>query len=107
MMLVNSFSESISILGSVIDVNSGEWIGQLSGLGAGIDSFFEYLLKVILRLEHNSASIHRSFLQNYILFGDESDLHMFDDAYQSVTQYLRRGFVCSSLSSTHSLLTMF
>lgn len=28
-------------------MNSGEWIGQLSGLGAGIDSFFEYLLKVI------------------------------------------------------------
>lgn len=34
------------VLGSVIDVNSGEWLGQLSGLGAGIDSFFEYLLKV-------------------------------------------------------------
>ncbi|UJR32098.1 hypothetical protein I4U23_019566 [Adineta vaga] len=61
------------LLGSVIDVNSGEWLGQLSGLGAGIDSFFEYLLK------------------NYILFGDESDLQMFDDAYRSVTQYLRRG----------------
>lgn len=38
------------LLGSVIDVNSGEWIGQLSGLGAGIDSFFEYLLKVSLYL---------------------------------------------------------
>jgi len=61
------------LLGSVIDVNSGEWLGQLSGLGAGIDSFFEYLLK------------------NYILFGDETDLHMFDDAYQSVRQHLRRG----------------
>lgn len=35
-----------SFSGSVIDVNSGEWLGQLSGLGAGIDSFFEYLLKV-------------------------------------------------------------
>lgn len=34
----------------MIDVNSGEWIGQLSGLGAGIDSFFEYLLKVSLSL---------------------------------------------------------
>ena len=32
--------------GNIIDVNSGEWLGQLSGLGAGIDSFFEYLLKV-------------------------------------------------------------
>ncbi len=39
---------NLPISGSVIDVNSGEWLGQLSGLGAGIDSFFEYLLKVIL-----------------------------------------------------------
>jgi mannosidase alpha-like ER degradation enhancer 1 len=36
----------------VIDVNSGEWLGQLSGLGAGIDSFFEYLLKVIFVFLH-------------------------------------------------------
>ena len=41
------------LLGSVIDVNSGEWLGQLSGLGAGIDSFFEYLLKVILSIHLN------------------------------------------------------
>jgi mannosidase alpha-like ER degradation enhancer 1 len=74
------------LLGSVIDVNSGEWLGQLSGLGAGMDSFFEYLLK------------------NYILFGDESDLHMFDDAYQSVTQYLRRGRVnCMDEDGNHPM----
>ncbi|CAF2050695.1 unnamed protein product [Rotaria magnacalcarata] len=74
------------LLGSVIDVNSGEWLGQLSGLGAGIDSFFEYLLK------------------NYILFGDESDLRMFDDAYRSVTQYLRRGRVnCMDEEGIHPM----
>jgi len=42
---------NLPISGSVIDVNSGEWLGQLSGLGAGIDSFFEYLLKVILSID--------------------------------------------------------
>ncbi|CAF1177460.1 unnamed protein product [Adineta steineri] len=74
------------LLGSVIDVNSGEWLGQLSGLGAGIDSFFEYLLK------------------NYILFGDEADLRMFDDAYESVTQYLRRGRVnCMDEDGIHPM----
>ena len=52
--LISIFFKNILVLGSVIDVNSGEWIGQLSGLGAGIDSFFEYLLKVIPRLELNS-----------------------------------------------------
>ncbi|CAF0905716.1 unnamed protein product [Rotaria sordida] len=74
------------LLGSVIDVNSGEWLGQLSGLGAGIDSFFEYLLK------------------NYILFGDEADLRMFDDAYRSVTQYMRRGRVnCMDEEGIHPI----
>ena len=34
--------------GNVIDIQTGEWVGQMSGLGAGMDSFFEYLLKVIL-----------------------------------------------------------
>lgn len=34
------------LLGNVVDVQTGEWVGLLSGLGAGIDSFFEYLLKV-------------------------------------------------------------
>lgn len=33
-------------LGNIIDVQSGEWIGQMSGVGAGLDSFYEYLLKV-------------------------------------------------------------
>jgi mannosidase alpha-like ER degradation enhancer 1 len=41
---------NLLVVGSIIDVNSGEWLGQLSGLGAGIDSFFEYLLKVIFIL---------------------------------------------------------
>lgn len=33
-------------LGNIVDVQSGEWIGQMSGVGAGLDSFYEYLLKV-------------------------------------------------------------
>lgn len=33
-------------LGNIIDVQSGEWVGQMSGVGAGLDSFYEYLLKV-------------------------------------------------------------
>ncbi|CAF0973158.1 unnamed protein product [Didymodactylos carnosus] len=63
------------ITGNVIDVETGEWIGQSSGLGAGIDSFFEYLLK------------------NYILFGEQEDLNMFDDAYQAIYAHMRKGRV--------------
>ena len=32
--------------GNVINIQSGKWVGLLSGLGAGLDSFFEYMLKV-------------------------------------------------------------
>ena len=33
-------------VGNVINIHTGEWTGRMSGLGAGIDSFYEYLLKV-------------------------------------------------------------
>lgn len=39
-------SKNTGLLGNVIDVETGEWIGKMSGLGAGIDSFYEYLMKV-------------------------------------------------------------
>ena len=32
--------------GSIINVETGAWKGKMSGLGAGLDSFYEYLLKV-------------------------------------------------------------
>jgi len=34
--------------GNVINIQSGKWVGFMSGLGAGLDSFYEYLLKVII-----------------------------------------------------------
>lgn len=37
----------VYIVGNVINIQTGEWVGAMSGLGAGIDSFFEYLLKVL------------------------------------------------------------
>lgn len=45
----------------------------MSGLGAGLDSFFEYLLKA------------------YILFGKTEDYVMFREAYTKIKSYLRRG----------------
>jgi len=45
----------------------------MSGLGAGLDSFYEYLLKA------------------HILFGDEQELRMFIEMYQRVRENLRRG----------------
>lgn len=69
----NCRAKSTGLLGNVIDADSGEWIGRLSGLGAGLDSFYEYLLK------------------SYIMFGDPEDYAMFHEIYRSINQYMRRG----------------
>lgn len=61
--------------GNVVNIQTGHWVGKQSGLGAGLDSFYEYLLK------------------SYILFGEKEDLEMFNAAYQSIQNYLRRGCV--------------
>ena len=43
---INTFSFSASDLpGSTININSGNWIRKDTGVGAGIDSYYEYILK--------------------------------------------------------------
>uniref|UniRef100_A0A8C0IY90 alpha-1,2-Mannosidase n=1 Tax=Chelonoidis abingdonii TaxID=106734 RepID=A0A8C0IY90_CHEAB len=66
-------SNDTGLLGNVVNIQTGHWVGKQSGLGAGLDSFYEYLLK------------------SYILFGKKEDLEMFNDAYRSIQNYLRRG----------------
>ena len=36
----------IIIVGNVIHIMKGQWEGTMAGVGAGLDSFYEYLLKV-------------------------------------------------------------
>ncbi|XP_046281415.1 ER degradation-enhancing alpha-mannosidase-like protein 1 [Marmota monax] len=71
--LWNLRSNDTGLLGNVVNIQTGDWVGKQSGLGAGLDSFYEYLLK------------------SYILFGEKEDLEMFNAAYQSIQNYLRRG----------------
>ncbi|KAF6099151.1 ER degradation enhancing alpha-mannosidase like protein 1 [Phyllostomus discolor] len=66
-------SNDTGLLGNVVNIQTGRWVGKQSGLGAGLDSFYEYLLK------------------SYILFGEKEDLDMFNAAYRSIRNYLRRG----------------
>ena len=61
------------LLGNSVDVNTGKWVGELSGVGAGSDSFYEYLLKA------------------YILFGEQDDYAMFNETYSMIKQYMRKG----------------
>lgn len=34
------------LLGNELNIHTGEWLSVMSGLGAGLDSYFEYLIKV-------------------------------------------------------------
>jgi len=79
-------NKSTGLLGNVIDIISGEWQGKVSGLGAGIDSFYEILLK------------------SYIMFGNVEDKEMFEQSYASIKQFMRRGRQeCNKGSGLHPL----
>lgn len=67
-----------------MNIQTGHWVGKQSGLGAGSDSFYEYLLK------------------SYILFGEKEDLEMFNAAYQNIQNHLRRGYVIPGGTSESS-----
>uniref|UniRef100_A0A7E4V370 alpha-1,2-Mannosidase n=1 Tax=Panagrellus redivivus TaxID=6233 RepID=A0A7E4V370_PANRE len=69
--LWNMRDGNTGLLGNAIDVNSGNWKGVLAGTGAGIDSFYEYLLKT------------------YIMFGNSDEYEMFAESYQSLEKHLR------------------
>ncbi|RWS26704.1 alpha-mannosidase-like protein, partial [Leptotrombidium deliense] len=77
-------AKSTGLLGNVIDVETGEWVGKMSGVGAGLDSFYEYLLK------------------SYIMFGEPEDYQMFNESYFLIKRYLRRGRDhCNEGTGTH------
>ncbi|KAK9528890.1 hypothetical protein VZT92_013023 [Zoarces viviparus] len=71
--LWNLRSNETGLLGNVVNIQTGQWVGKQSGLGAGMDSFYEYLLK------------------SYILFGEIEDHRMFQAAYGSIQSHMRRG----------------
>ena len=74
------------LLGNVLDFHTGEWSGKMSGLGAGIDSFYEILLK------------------SFIMFGEEEDAEMFSSSLESIRTHMRRGREeCNSGSGLHPL----
>jgi mannosidase alpha-like ER degradation enhancer 1 len=54
------YRSGLNLVGNVINIASGKWIQTKSGIGAGSDSFYEYLLKA------------------YILFGTEELYEMFN-----------------------------
>ncbi|XP_057517722.1 alpha-mannosidase I MNS5 isoform X4 [Amaranthus tricolor] len=68
-----SLRSSLNLLGTTLDVVTGKWIEYSSGIGAGVDSFYEYLAKA------------------YILFGKDEYWRLFQSAYVAVQKHFRHG----------------
>lgn len=64
------YKSSIGLVGNHIDVLTGHWTAQDSGIGAGVDSYFEYLAKgTLLFQDPLLASIfqeHKRAIEKYI-----------------------------------------
>lgn len=61
----------INLIGNTLDVRTGQWIHPVSGIGAGIDSFFEYAAKA------------------YVLTGEEEYWRVWKESYEAVRKYVR------------------
>uniref|UniRef100_A0A915BGC4 alpha-1,2-Mannosidase n=1 Tax=Parascaris univalens TaxID=6257 RepID=A0A915BGC4_PARUN len=61
------------LMGTVLNVHSGDWVRRDAGIGAGIDSYYEYCLKA------------------YILLGDDDYLHRFNKHYDAIMRYVNKG----------------
>jgi mannosidase alpha-like ER degradation enhancer 1 len=66
-------NKETGLMGNIIDIQTGEWKSLMAGMGAGFDSFFEYLLKA------------------HILFGETRELEMFLGMRKSIREQIRRG----------------
>lgn len=71
--LWNQRHRSSDLVGTVINIHNGDWIRRESGVGAGIDSYYEYVLKA------------------YILLGDDTYLTRFNKHYDAVKKYIIQG----------------
>ncbi|KFA51039.1 hypothetical protein S40293_07939 [Stachybotrys chartarum IBT 40293] len=66
----------IGLIGNGIDAERGVWVGPHSGIGAGMDSFFEYALKShILLSGHDMPNVSTSARQNSAGWLDPDSLH--------------------------------
>jgi mannosidase alpha-like ER degradation enhancer 2 len=62
----------LGLVGNHINIVTGKWTLTDSGIGAGVDSYFEYLAK------------------GYALLGDHEYLAMFEESYRAVQEHVKR-----------------
>jgi len=68
-------------MGTVLNVDSGDWIRRDSGVGAGIDSYYEYCLKAYVLLGESRYlsrfnKVNKQFINNNNQITFNTQLHM-------------------------------
>ena len=93
---------SIDLIGAGIDAENGQWIGPYTGIGAGIDSFFEYALKshILLSREAHPAYMDSSHQKDPARFlpalsdheeSADAFLQAWTEAHSAIRRHLYRG----------------
>ncbi|XP_058057377.1 ER degradation-enhancing alpha-mannosidase-like protein 2 [Anopheles bellator] len=82
---------AIGLYGNHIDVLTGRWIAQDAGIGAGVDSYLEYLVKGSILLENPAI------------------MDIFQESKASIDHYLKRDdwYVWVSMTKGHLTLPVF
>ncbi|KAL3465130.1 glycosyl hydrolase family 47-domain-containing protein [Aspergillus heterothallicus] len=92
----------IGLIGAGIDAESGRWVAPFTGIGAGIDSFYEYAFKSYILLssgerpEHDPASPWRALDAYFDPLGEyehsaEAFLQVWEESHASIKRHLYRG----------------
>ncbi|RAL08667.1 glycoside hydrolase family 47 protein [Aspergillus homomorphus CBS 101889] len=92
----------IGLIGSGIDAESGRWVHSYTGIGAGIDSFFEYAFKSYVLLSSGERPPHNTsspwyLLDDYFLplseheHSSEAFLEVWQESHASIKRHLYRG----------------
>lgn len=68
------------MVGAVLNVNTGDWVRRESGVGAGIDSYYEYVAKA------------------YVLLGEDKYLDRWNTHYSAVMKYMNNGKIFIGVS---------
>jgi hypothetical protein len=98
-----SRKSNVGLIGSGVDAESGLWVSPYTGIGAGIDSFFEYAFKSHILLSRDSPSNASSPRPSSVdpfgvfeplkdeLHDPDSFLQVWEEAHSAIKRHLYRG----------------